>query len=82
MRLFCIWVCDGPLDPENAWLLTAWDEYSVENNYEGWEEELQKAHKNYTHVRVCEVKVDREHVEALFKNSVIPGWVMPQEDVR
>lgn len=44
MRLTCLFIT-RPYSPDNPELLVAWDEYSIDNNNEGFTEECDKALK-------------------------------------
>ncbi len=52
-------------DPGSAWAVGVWDEYSLEVNYDGYLEELNKARKEHgpENVRVVRAVLDGSVVE-------------------
>ena len=68
---------DGEHAPE---LLLAWDEYSVEENGEGWERELEEMKKvhgaSMTAMRVINIEVDQGRIRALLiKTPTVAGAI-------
>lgn len=59
-------------------LITAWDDLSVDENREGWEEhvkkELEKVGKDLKEVRHIRIEVPTEKIKEVF-SSVVPGKV-------
>lgn len=63
-------------------LLEAWDEYTVEQNYEGWQAACQKAIASLGNdisslgVRYIDLRVDGDAVEEAFSSNEIEGKVV------
>lgn len=73
MNLRTVWTAEDD-DWESPWLLTAWDEYSVDGNHEGFCEELEKLRKqNDGRIRVVIVRVDDTALEKCFSVPTIDG---------
>lgn len=75
MKLYCIF---GRIRGEEApELVTAWDEYTVESNPEGYREEFEKAKgtEAYEAVREIVVTVSEKAVLAAFATPVVEGTV-------
>ena len=51
-------------DPEFAWVVDTWDEYSMDDNYDGYVEALSKAREDHgpENVRVIRAELDRSVV--------------------
>lgn len=61
--IYMIWVCT-PNDPSTAWLLDAWDDYSMDADYDSWREALEEARAEYGNewVRVVKAPLDMSAV--------------------
>lgn len=69
MKIYMIWAQDNY---GHAWLVDAWDDDSVAENYTGWQEALAKAkldEDEYTTIRVVTGEVDMDKVYAAFEPS-------------
>ena len=79
MKLHTIWVShDGSWD--GAWLKSAWDEYSIEENPEGFDAAVKEAADgNHTH-RVIVVDASDAALEEAWRGPVVGGSVVPQEE--
>jgi len=68
--VYMIWAIDLGM-PEEPWLVAAWDEFSIDNNPEGWEYEVAKAYKEHSHdeVKVIKTVVEYEAIVALFNTT-------------
>lgn len=69
-------------DPEVIELVTAWDEFSVDENPEGWEEEVNKGLASWGeyllhHVHV-DIKVSDDVIEKEFRTLQVQGEVTIQ----
>jgi hypothetical protein len=53
-------------EPEVIWAVDAWDEYSIDNNYGGWEEAQKKAAGKSQTIRVTRSLIDMDAVEKAF----------------
>lgn len=53
-------------EPDAPWVAGAWDEYSIDNNPEGYNEELEKHKSKSCQVRVLPIIVPEANVMALF----------------
>lgn len=79
MELHMIWTAEGD-DWQERWMLTAWDEYSVDGNHEGFCEELERLKKlNGGRIKVVIVRVDESELDKCFVVPVIAGTVQPEE---
>lgn len=67
MKIMMIWVTDSP-DAEEVWLVDAWDEDSVDNNPDGWQAALAKAHtiNGAENVRVITATMNGDKVRQAF----------------
>ena len=69
LDVWMIWATD-PSDPAGViWLVDAWDQDTVENNQEGWDEAVEKAWAEHGggNVRISVTSVDYAALEASFK---------------
>ena len=73
MRMYCIWA-----SPDGSWeaatLVTAWDEFAIDENPDGYAEELEKA-KAQGQVREVVVKVDDAALAKVFEVPELEGEV-------
>jgi len=55
-------------DEAEPWILAAWDEYTVNDNYEGFEEDIRKHTKKNKgcEVRTAEVEVEDDFFSKIF----------------
>lgn len=63
---------------ETPWIINAWDEWTVDANYAGWEDAIKEAQEKVgpkTEVRVGEVKVPNSFLFDMFKNHSVEGKV-------
>jgi len=55
------------------WMVDAWDEFSIENNPEGWEEAVAKAHAEHPApkhtVKIVKAQVDLSAITDLFMKT-------------
>ena len=75
MEVILIWVRERDV----IWLYNAWDEYSRDENSEGFDECVARAHKNHGDgdVRLQRVIVPGESIEQLFEIPTTPVAVIP-----
>ena len=69
MRLYVIVVKDK--NDETPWVVNAWDEYSVDENYQGFDEEVEKAKRAHKDGEVCvgSIRLPGNVLDSLF----VPG---------
>lgn len=69
MKINLIFVKDEDDEPEAAWIIDAWDEFSINNHSEGYEEALTKHRESHGHnnVRVLVIEISYESIEEMFK---------------
>lgn len=67
-KVYMIWAI-VPEDPEVPWLIAAMDEDSINENEDGWEEEITKAERLYgaRFIRITETSVNYDGVIQAFK---------------
>ena len=74
MKIYTIWRNINSF--EDAWLINAWDEYSIDGNNEGWQEALKEAsNSNKEDIKVIVVNVDNKELEKLFSTPEVSGKV-------
>jgi hypothetical protein len=73
MKLYTILVRNS-MD-ETAWVITAWDEYSVDENNEGWQQAIADARENYFEMRISVVNVPNDFLEKPFMTPEVDGEV-------
>lgn len=63
------------------WVTEAWDEYTIDENYRGWEEALKKAEKVHGegNVRVIQVVVPDDTLDRPFAIPQVNGTVRVDE---
>lgn len=63
------------------WVTQAWDEYTISENYSGWEEALNEAEKAHGagNVRVVHVEVPRDTLDKPFNIPKVAGTVKVDE---
>ena len=68
MNIYLIWAVIEE-ESDAPWLVGAWDEYSVEGNYDGYMDAVEAARKDHGagNVRVTTVLVDSDKVVNAFK---------------
>lgn len=61
-------------DADAAWLVGAWDEYSMDANYEGYEADIKKARAESPSGNIAIIKctMDDERVLAAFRPTEVP----------
>lgn len=69
MDIHLIWATDG----DAIWLVGAWDEDTIAENYQGYTDELARHQKDHGHdnVRVVKASVDFDAVQAAFQTPHI-----------
>ena len=72
VKINLVFVKDEGEEPESAWIMDAWDEFSIENNPEGYQESLDKLRDSYgyNNVHVLVVQIPFENVTKMFKPQV------------
>jgi hypothetical protein len=73
MKIHTIWATEN--NPAEAWIVDAWDEYSIDNNKEGWDESLKRARHEYPHVRVVVLSVGDAAIQRAFSPSEVSASV-------
>ncbi len=73
MKIHCLIVHDG--DPDEAWLMEARDEISIDINDSEWEQQLRKAASYKGHAEVI-VEVPRDFLQAPFNPPSVKGEVI------
>ncbi len=79
MLIYTIWVNDRA-EFDEAWMLDAWDEFTIDANSEGWDEVVEKAKSAFEEVRVIPVEVDIEKARHAFEIQPIKGEVKVGSD--
>lgn len=66
-------------DPDLIELMTAWDEYCAEDNYEGFEEACQVSAKSWgddlLSSRVIEIEIDESKIHERFATPTLKGTI-------
>ena len=75
VRISTIWASHSN-SWEEAWLVAAWDEYSRENNEDGWAEALSKARLEHGDVKVIDITASDSALQAAFYAPVVEGKVL------
>jgi len=72
MKIYMIF--DGSEDRDAAWLVDAWDEYTMDANYEGYEEAVKKARTESPsgNIAIIQAEIDDERVLAAFRPTEVP----------
>ena len=72
MDVFMIFESDQ--DCEASWLVDAWDEYTMDANYEGYEEAVKKAREGSASGSIAIIKcsIDDDKVLAAFRPTEVP----------
>jgi len=74
MLIYMIWV-NNRAEFDEAWMVNAWDEFTIDANPQGWEEAVSKAKSEHAEVRVIPVQVDITKVQHAFEIQPINGEV-------
>lgn len=74
MLIYMIWV-NNRAEFDEAWMLDAWDEFTIEANPQGFDEAVKKAKSEHAEVRVIPVHVDIAKVQHAFEIQPIDGEV-------
>jgi len=77
MIIRTIWV--SPTDWDEAYMVDAWDEYTVEANAGGWEEALAKARNENNELRVIDLECSGDALRAAFSVPTVPATVKRTE---
>ena len=72
MLIQTVWVKD---EDDEISLLSAWDEYTIDSNPEGWEEEVSDTKKEYGDVRVIPISVRISDIRDAFNTKTVKGRV-------
>lgn len=72
MDVYLIWAME-PSSPDAPWVVSAWDEYSRQENEDGWWEDLAKQEELYggRYVRVTRTTVNYDKVQSAFDPVVV-----------
>lgn len=75
MKIYTIWVTDHP--STEPWLINAWDEYSIDENPEGYEKAVNEARK-FKDSRIIIVECDDlwSKVKTSFSGVIAKGRVV------
>ena len=65
-----IWVAEND-SLESPWVEAAWDEYMIDNNYDGWQERISRARDLFEHVRITSTILDYAAIQSLFAPTTI-----------
>ena len=81
MKIECLFIVrDGNNGPSGPELLTAWDEYTISENYEGWQEAIAAALKSvegdYLSHRIVSVDVPDEELEKALEQPQVQARVI------
>lgn len=72
MKIICLFITRS-YEPDNPELLVAWDEYSIDNNLKGFDEECDKALKavgnDILNKAYVTVKVDEDSIMKILRPS-------------
>ena len=65
---------------DTFWTSEAWDEYTIDENPEGFDEAIEKAHKEYggDHVRVLQVRIPKGSLAKPFEVPTVEGTPIPR----
>ena len=74
MQIKTIWAAHDN-EWNEAWLVEAWDEYSIDNNFDGWSKALEKAKKENDEIKVVVINVSWSKLEKAFKTPEISATV-------
>jgi hypothetical protein len=71
MDVFMIF--DADQDCEASWLVDAWDEYTIDANYEGYEQAIKKARANSEsgNIAIIKCSMDDDKVLAAFQPTEV-----------
>jgi len=59
-------------DCEATWLVDAWDEYTIDANYDGYLSAVEKAKDENKEISIVKTSIDDDRVLASFKPTEIP----------
>lgn len=78
MDIYLIWAQDP--DGDVTWLVDAWDDDTIAENYSGWREKIVQAEKDYEpqNVRIVKAYIDFDGVRKAFE---VPRVEMTVEEV-
>jgi hypothetical protein len=62
-------------ESDAPWMVAAWDEYSIEGNHEGWEQEIAKAVKECggENIRIIRTHIPYDTVQQAFMPVTVPS---------
>jgi len=74
-------IFDSDQECQATWLVDAWDEYTIDANYEGYEAAIKKARAESEtgHIAVIKCSMDYERVLAAFRPTEIPLTVAKEQ---
>lgn len=79
-KILSLWITRKASDGEYPELIEAWDEYSVDGNWEGWDEAVKKGiasiGTDLDQYRIIELNVSYEAVQNAFTPHVLPAGVV------
>lgn len=81
MDIYFIWA-STPGSTDELWLVDTWDEHSMSDNREGWENSLAEARADHgiDNVRVVKTSIDVAEVQRAFEVITIePGDISPAQ---
>ena len=66
-------IFDSDQDCEATWLVDAWDEYTIDANYEGFEAAVKKAREESEtgHIEIIKCSIDDDKVLAAFRPTEV-----------
>ena len=70
MDIFMIFA--GDEECEASWLVDAWDEYTIDGNYDGYLAAVKKARAEHPSISIVKSSIDDDKVLASFRPAEIP----------
>ncbi len=81
MRITCLFG-QRKSQPEAIELMVAWDEYCIDSNPEGFEEDCEKAKKSWgdelLQWRLLDLSTNEENIKKLFDSPTLPAKVVAE----
>lgn len=79
MDIYLIWAQDGDGYGNYRWLVGAWDDESIGENYKGYEEAVAKAREEHgaENIRVVKARIDFDKVVEAFEPADVGALTNP-----
>lgn len=65
IEIHMIWANEDR-EPDAVWMVDAWDEFSMDGNYDGWEKAVAKARKENENIRIIVTTVSYSEIQKAF----------------